>query len=122
MITGLICLWVSGYTNSMIKRKRTNHCERNISSNKVEYSTAAGPYCTTRGVKMPFFMPEFSSSKIRYQRFHLYNNKGESGIGCDMIIGCDLMVQLGLLVNFKCQVLQWDGVTVPTKEPRGLSN
>ena len=37
-----------------------------------------------------------------------------------MIIVCDLMVQLGLLDNFRCQVLQWDGATVPMREPSGL--
>ena len=30
------------------------------------------------------------------------------------------MLKLGLLSDFKRQVLQWDGVTVPTKEPIGL--
>ena len=30
-----------------------------------------------------------------------------------MIIGSDLTVQLGLLDEFKCQVLKWDGVIVP---------
>ena len=34
-----------------------------------------------------------------------------------MIIGHDLMVQLVLLVDFKCKVLQQDGITVPMKEP-----
>ena len=42
------------------------------------------------------------------------------GIGYDMIIGRDLMVQIGLLADFKLQVLQWDGVTVNMKEPRSL--
>ena len=37
-----------------------------------------------------------------------------------MIIGSDLMVQLGLTTDFKHQVLQWDGETVPMKEPSGL--
>ena len=37
-----------------------------------------------------------------------------------MIIGHDLMVQLGLPANFKIQVLQWGGVTIPVKEPKGL--
>ena len=37
-----------------------------------------------------------------------------------MIIGRDLMVQIGLLADFKLQVLQWDGVTVNMKEPRSL--
>ena len=37
-----------------------------------------------------------------------------------MTIGCDLILQLGLSVNFKCGVLQWDGATGTTKEPSGL--
>ena len=37
-----------------------------------------------------------------------------------MIIGRDLMVQLGLSANFKRQVLQWDGTTLPMKEPSDL--
>ena len=61
-------------------------------------------------------MLEFFSSKIVNNRFHVDNEKGESGIGYDMIIGRDLMVQLGLMANFKCQVLQWDGATVLMKE------
>ena len=48
------------------------------------------------------------------------NNKGESGIGHDIIIGSYLMVQLGLTDYLKCRVLQGVGVTVPMKEPRGL--
>ena len=37
-----------------------------------------------------------------------------------MIIGRDLMVQLGLQSNFKRQLLQQDGITVPMKEPSGM--
>ena len=62
-------------------------------------------------------MPEFSSSNIKVHRFHVDNNKGELGIGYDMIIGHDLVVQLGLTANFKRQVLQWDGAAVPMKYP-----
>ena len=86
-------------------------------SNKVEYSTATGVYCRTHDVKVPFFIPDFSSSKITYHRFHVDNNKVNSRIGYDMIIGRDLMVNLGLTTNFKHQVLQWDGATVHMKEP-----
>ena len=74
-------------------------------SNKVEHSTAAGVYCTAHDVKVPFCIPEFSSIKIINHRFHVDNDKYESGIGCVMIIGHDLMVQLGLTDDFKRQVL-----------------
>ena len=53
----LTCLWVSGATNSMIKRRHTKLDKRNIRFNKLEYSTDSGPYCTTHDIKVPFFMP-----------------------------------------------------------------
>ena len=48
------------------------------------------------------------------------HHKGKSGIGYNMIISCELVVQLGLMANFKRQVLQRDGSTVQMKAPTGL--
>ena len=84
-------------------------------SNTLEYSTDAGLYYMRHAVKVPFCMPELSRSKIIDHLFHVKNNEGESGIGYDKIIGCDLMVQLGPSANFKREVLQLDGATVPMK-------
>ena len=69
---------------------------------------------------MPFYMPEFSSSKIIYHWFNVDNDEDELGMCYDMIIGCDLMVEFVLLDDIKCQVLQWESVKIPTKEPIGL--
>ena len=74
-------------------------------SNKVEYGTAGGIYFTTNDFKVPFYMPDISSSKIINHHFHVKNDNGYLGIGYDMIIGRDMMVQLGLTSNFKCQVI-----------------
>ena len=75
-------------------------------SNRVEYITSAGMYCTTHDVKVSFCMPKLSGSKIINHRFHVDKYEGESGIGYDMIILRDMMVQLGLTADFKRQVLQ----------------
>ena len=56
-VSGLTCLWDSGATGSIIKRQHTKHHERKMLSNKVEYSTAAGMYCTTHDVNVTFCMP-----------------------------------------------------------------
>ena len=116
-VSGLTCLWYSRATNSTIKIKHTKYYERKMRSNRVEYNTAAGVYCTTHDVKVPFCMLEFSGSKKINHRFHIDNDKGESGIGYDMIIVRELMVQLGLAANFKRQVFQWYGATAQMKEP-----
>ena len=99
----------------MIKRWHTKPYEREMRSNKVEYSTAARLYCTTHDVEVTFCMPEFSSIKIISHRFHVDNNEGKSCIGYDIIIVHDLMVQLGFWDGFKYQVLQRDCDTVPMK-------
>ena len=88
--------------------------------NKVEYSTAAGVYYTTHDAKIPFCIPESSSRKIINNRFHVNNDKSESGIGDEIIIGRNLMVKLGLTDDFNRQFLQWDGATLHMKEPSGL--
>ena len=56
MIYGLTFLWYSGYTNSMIKIEHIKHYKHRMRSNKLEYITAVGPYCTTHDAKVPFCM------------------------------------------------------------------
>ena len=76
-ISGLTCLWYSGATDSIIKKKHTRPYERIMNSNKVEYSMVAGPYFMIHNVKMPFCMPDFSSSKIILHHFHFDNDEGD---------------------------------------------
>ena len=90
-VSGITCLWDSEATNIMINRRHTKYYECKMQYNKVEYSTAAGVYCTTHDVKVTFCMPYFSSSKIINHQFHVDNDKGYLGIGYDMIIGSNLM-------------------------------
>ena len=88
--------------------------------NRVDYRTAADVYCTTHDVNASFCIPELSGSKIINNWFHVDNDEGELDIGYDMIIGCDQMVQLGLMADFKRQILQWDGATIHMKESSNL--
>ena len=90
----------------MVKVRHTKYYERRMRSNKVEYSTSAGLYCTAHDVKVDFCMPDFSSSKIIEHHFHVNNKNGELGIDYDMMTGRDMMVDLILSTNFKNQVLQ----------------
>ena len=63
-VAGLTCFWDSGATEIRINIKHTKYNERNIWSNKVEYSTANGVYCKTHDAKVPFCIPEFSIRKV----------------------------------------------------------
>ena len=101
----------------MIKHKHINPCESKIRANKVKYRMADGLYKTTHGVNVPFFMPEFYSSKIITHDFHVYNAWGGEGFGCDVIVGHYLLVQLGLKSDFGRQILERENTVVPMKEP-----
>ena len=85
----------------MINIKHTKYYERNMWSVKLEYSASDGVYCTTYDVKVNFCMLDFSSSKIINHLSRVNNDKGESGIGYDIIIVRDLMIHLGLMADFK---------------------
>ena len=65
-------------------------------------------------------MTDLSSRRVIDHRLHVDNDKVNSGIGYAMIIGRDLIVQLGLMDDFKYQLLQWDDDKVHMKEPRSL--
>ena len=62
IVSGLTCLWGSGHTNIINKRRQTKLYERKMRSNKVEYSTSKGPYCNTHDVKVPFLFQIFPAA------------------------------------------------------------
>ena len=120
IVSGMTYIWDSGATNIMIKSKHNNIYERRIRSNKVKYSTDAGLYVTAHDVKLPFWMPEFSGSKIILHLFHVYIDEGNLVIFYSMIVVQELMEKLGLTDDFKIQVISWYNTLVPTKKPRSL--
>ena len=81
---------------------------------------AAGTYGTTHDVKVSFCNPDFSRREKKSHRFHVDNYEGESGIGYGIILGPELMVYLVMMVDLKCNVLQWYSAAVPTKETNSL--
>ena len=56
MVSGLTLLQDSLATNSTIQIKHTKNYQHRMRYNKVEYSTAAGLYCTTHDIKVTFFL------------------------------------------------------------------
>ena len=83
-VSSITCLWDTIATDSTNKRNYTNIIERKMRSNKVEYSTSTGVYCTAYDVKVTFGMLEFSSIRTINHCLHVDNYKGESGIGYDI--------------------------------------
>ena len=62
-VADITCLWDSGVTNRMVKIKHTKYYELKMLSDKVEYSTADGVYCTAHDVKVPFLCRIFPAAR-----------------------------------------------------------
>ena len=84
----------------MINSKHINPYNYKLRANKVEYSTAAGPYKTTNDAKVSFIISDFYRIKNTTHRLKINNTKGHASIGYAMIIGHELIVQFGLKANF----------------------
>ena len=62
-------------------------------------------------------MLEFSSINIITHQFHDNDTKGYTGIVYDIIIFCDLVVHIGLIADFKCELLERNDAVFTMKEP-----
>ena len=100
-MAGLICLWDSGASDSMIKKLYVRKLLEKFRKNKQEYDTAAGIYTSNYEIKIDFMLAEFSTKKLITHRFHVNDKQKCSDIGYDMIIGQDLMTKIGLGSCFK---------------------
>ena len=64
----------------------------------------------------------FFSSRVIFYKFNIKNIEGKLGVGYDIIIGRDLMAQLGIIYDFKWNILELYGAILlmkyPTKSPR----
>ena len=99
----------TGCSNTIISKNYLNLC-KSIKKSKSRYSTAVGVYKTSKHGTIKFKLPEFSNSKEITWNMDI----GDLGVlEYDMIIGRDLMKSLGLIIDFKHEVLRWDDVTIP---------
>ena len=60
-------------------------------------------------------MPYISSRNIITHCFHVYNKDGDTCIGYASIIDTHMMVQIGVIVDFKRNLLGWNGAYFPMK-------
>ena len=66
-------------------------------------------------------MTDLSISKIITHHYHVNGDESDKCIGYGMIIGCYLMVQLGMIYDFKCNLIEWDVALVIMKYPGNIT-
>ena len=77
------------------------------------FSTGGGNLKTTHEAKVTFSLSEFSNSKIIEWTFSLADR---DDLGYDMIIGRDLLGQLGIIIDYKNNLIDWEGTKIPMRD------
>ncbi len=60
-------------------------------------------------------LPEFSDQKLI--KWSVYVNDSTSDFNYNMIIGCYLLKELGILLDFGTEMMIWQDILVPMKNP-----
>ena len=63
--------------------------------------------------KVAFSLSKFSNSKIIEWKFNLAEREN---LGYDMIIGRDLLGQLGMIIDYKNKLIEWEGTKIPMRD------
>ena len=74
------------------------------------WKSVQGTFTTRSCVQIDFFTPEFHPEKKISWKFHPAKD-----LGYDMIIGRDLLSKIGMNINFKNSVVQWESTEIPMK-------
>ena len=113
-VEGLYVLLDSGCSDSLIRYECVKHLKHKFKKNETAYDVAGGAFSTTKEVKVKFSLPQFTDSKIITHKFQIDESEN-TGIGYDAIIGRDLLSAMGINLNFKDEVIEWDQMVTPMK-------
>ena len=100
----------SGASKSIIFKELAKKLRQKKTST-TEWSTVAGTVRTDHKAKVQLKLSEFSEQKVIEWEFHTTDTK----FNYDMIIGRDLLSALGIIIDFKDDVMTWDEAIVPMK-------
>ena len=79
---------------------------------KQQWTTAAGSFNTTARTRVLMKLPELQRSRLIDFPVYLTDRP----MGYDMIVGRDLLAELGIVLDFQQQVIQWDESEISMKE------
>ena len=105
----------SGASDSIIRKRYVRHLKQKFKDNEIIYEVAGGDFSTNKEVKVRFSLPDFKDSKIITHKFQIDESK-DDGIGYDAIIGRDLLIAMGINLNFKDEVIEWDQMVTPMQD------
>ena len=102
----------SGTTSSIILGNFTKKL-RTKSTKPAVWRTKAGTFTTTKQCKIKFRLPELFNDRIIEYKVHVDEQTQSEETYYDMLLGGDICSELGIIIDYKNNVVQWDGATVP---------
>ena len=114
----MLCLLDSGATGCWIS---CTALPPDIQTNQVPMvanQTLAGSFTSNESVDIyNLLLPEFHCTRrIETVPAKIFNK----GCHYDMILGRHFMTELGIVLDFKCKTMEWDGSTITMREyPKG---
>jgi Retroviral aspartyl protease len=100
----------SGASSTLIRENWAKNLST-IQSIPTNWTTTAGTFKTTEQVQAQLILPELHEGKTICCNAHVANTLGIY----DLIIGRDLLSELGFMLNFKTQTVEWDEIEIPMK-------
>ncbi len=100
----------SGASSTLIRENWAKNLST-IQSTPTNWTTTAGTFKTTEQVQVQLILPELHEGKTICCNALVANALGIY----DLIIGRDLLSELGFMLNFKTQTVEWDEIEIPMK-------
>ena len=102
----------SGTTKSIILKSFTQklRCKK---TQPVQWRTKAGNFTTDEVSKIQFRLPDLYKDRIIEYKVHVDTQTAPDSCYYDMILGSDICQALGLIIDYKEQVVRWDTAYVP---------
>jgi RNase H-like domain found in reverse transcriptase/Reverse transcriptase (RNA-dependent DNA polymerase)/Integrase zinc binding domain/Retroviral aspartyl protease len=101
--TKVLVLLDSGASQSIVKYELIKQLNL-IHSTPTTWNTVAGKFLTKHMVNIKFKLPTLHESRIIETKVHVTKSLNKY----DMIIGRDLLQDLGIILNFQDNIIQWD--------------
>jgi hypothetical protein len=100
----------SGASASLIKQARETNL-KTIPAEQTRWTTSAGTFNTNKQAMIHIILPELHEKKTITFNCHIAPTLGEY----DIIIGRDILRQLGIILNFQQETIEWDDAVIPMK-------
>ena len=110
----------SGSSHSMASTRCAKGSKLVSLKKSRDFATAGGDFTIDSEADIHFNLTEFSESKVINWTFSGFCDS--DALGYDMVIGRDLLNDLGVILDFKKSLVNWEGIDIPMRDFQKLKD